>query len=216
MSRVTNFALFPIALTAAILAFPTTAAAQSETFKVEITPFAGYRTGGSFDEKDGPGSIKLKDSSAAGILLNFKANANGQYEILYAGQRTDAETSGFFENDPTIELDVETLQFGGTYLFDGEFARPFIAMTLGGTRFKPGLPDVGSESFFAASFGGGLQIWARNRFGVRLEGRMYTAFVDDESSIFCGSIGGNGACSIRLDARTVTQWEAHAGLVFRF
>jgi hypothetical protein len=191
-------------------------AAQDPDLRFEITPYAAYRMGGSFDERDGAGRVDLNDSSAEGILFNIAAHPNGQYEFLYARQSTDADTSGFFANNPRIDLDVEYLQFGGTYLFDGESTRPFIAMTVGVTQFDPELPDTGSESFFSASFGGGLQIRARERLGIRLEARVFTTLVDDDSDIFCSSIDGAGACLIRVDARTLTQWEARAGLVFRF
>ena len=192
------------------------AAAQGKSFKFEITPYAAYRMGGSFDAEDGAGRVELNDSSAEGILFNFAANANGQYELLYGRQRTDAQTSGFFVNDPTIDLQVEYLQFGGTYLFDGESTRPFIALTLGGTRFDPRFDNLGSESFFSASFGGGLQIRARERLGIRLEARVFTTFVDDDSTIFCSSNNGAGACLVNIESRTLSQWEARAGLVFRF
>lgn len=191
-------------------------AAQDQPLKFELTPYTGYRMGGSFDEKDGPGRVDLNDSSAEGILFNIAANPNGQYEFLYARQGTDADTSGFFADDPTIDLDVEYLHFGGTYLFDGENTRPFVAMTLGATRFDPELAGTGSESFFSASLGGGVQLRARQRLGIRLEARVYTTFVDDNSNIFCSSIDGAGACLVQVDARTLTQWEARAGLVFRF
>ena len=192
------------------------ASAQEQSLKFEITPYTAYRMGGSFDEKDGPGRVSLNDSSAAGILFNIAANPNGQYELIYARQSTDADTSGFFANDPTIDLDVEYFHFGGTYLFDGETMRPFVALTLGATRFDPELAGTGSESFFSASLGGGVQIRARERFGIRLETRVFTTFIDNDSNIFCSSIDGAGACLVQVDGRSLTQWEARAGLVFRF
>jgi len=190
--------------------------AQESALKFEITPLLAYRMGGSFDEKDGPGRIELNDSSAEGILFNMAANPNGQYELLYARQRTDAGTSGFFNNDPTIDLDVEYIQFGGTYLFDGDMARPFVALTLGMSLFDPKLAGTDSESFFSASFGGGIQLRPRERLGIRLEARVFTTFVDDDTAIFCTSVDGSGSCLIQVDARTLSQWEARAGLVFRF
>lgn len=190
--------------------------AQEQAWKFEITPYAAYRLGGSFDQKDGAGRVEINDSSAEGILFNIAANPNGQYELIYARQRSDADTSGFFPDDPTIDMDVEYVQFGGTYLFDGEYARPFIALTLGVTQFDPELADTGSESFVSASLGGGVQIRARERLGIRLEARLFTTFVDDDSDIFCASNDGVGGCLVRADARMLSQWEARAGLVFRF
>jgi len=213
--------LFVIMAIASLL-HSTPAAAQDANFKFELTPFAAYRVGGSFEEKDGDGRVELNDSNAQGItnaqgiMFNIKANPNGQYELLYSRQSTDARTEGFLINDPTIDLDVETFHFGGTYLFDGENMRPFLALTLGMTQFDPGITDSGSESFFSASLGGGVQLNATKRLGVRLEARAFTTFVEDDSNIFCASTGGDGACLIQVDARTLTQWEVRAGLVFRF
>jgi len=203
-----------LGILAVLVAAP--APAQESEPRFEITPFAGYRIGGSFDEQNGDGEVELNDSSAQGILFNIRANPNGQYELLYARQSTDADTQGLLVNDPTIDMDVEHLQFGGTYLFDGDKTRPFIALTIGVTQFDPELPGTNSESFFSASFGGGVQFNANRRLGVRLEARAYTTFVDNDSDIFCSSIDGAGACLILVDARTLAQWEARAGLVFRF
>jgi len=205
-----------IVVAIALLCHPKPAAAQEANFRFELTPFGAYRVGGSFDEKDGDGRVELNDSNAQGIMFNIKANPNGQYELLYSRQSTDANTAGFLVNDPTIDLDVETFHFGGTYLFDGENTRPFLALTIGMTQFDPGITDSVSESFFSASLGGGVQLNATKRLGIRLEARAFTTFVEDDSNIFCASSGGNGACLIQVDARTLTQWEARAGLVFRF
>jgi len=207
---------FRLALLSTLVLHAAPLAAQEETFKFELTPFAAYRMGGSFEERDSGARVELNDSNAQGITFNIKANPNGQYELLYSRQSTDARTEGFLINDPTIDLDVETFHFGGTYLFDGENTRPFLALTLGITQFDPGIADSGSESFFSASFGGGVQLNATKRLGIRLEARAFTTFVEDDSNIFCASSGGAGACLIQVDARTLTQWEARAGLVFRF
>jgi hypothetical protein len=200
--------------TLALIAAPL--AAQEKSFKFELTPFAAYRIGGSFDETDGAGRVELNDSNAEGFMLNIKANPNGQYELLYSRQRTDASTQGFLVNDPTIDMEIEHFQFGGTYLFDGDNARPFIALTLGLSQIDPGLPGTNSESFFSASFGAGVQLNANKRLGVRLEARALTTFVDSDSDIFCSSINGVGSCLIEIDGSALTQWEARAGLVFRF
>jgi len=194
----------------------TPAAAQDKQPKFEITPYAAYRLGGSFDEQDGDGRVEINDSNAQGLMFNIMANYSGQYELIYARQSTDADTRGILAGDPTVDIDIEYFQFGGTYLFDGDNTRPFIALTFGASRFDPGLTDSDSETFFSASFGGGVQLNANRRLGVRLEARVFTTFVSDSSEIFCSSIGGAGACLIEVEGRFLSQWEARAGLVFRF
>ena len=216
MNRAENRSCAVAIAAAACLGWVTPSVAQDQASRFELTPYAAYRMGGSFAEKDGPGRVEINDSSAEGLLFNVAANPNGQYEIIYARQRTDADTSGFFRNDPTIDMDVEYFQFGGTYLLDGDNTRPFVALTIGVTQFDPELPDTSSESFFSASLGGGVQIRARERLGIRLEARVFTTLIDDDSDIFCSSIDGAGTCLIQIDARALTQWEARAGLVFRF
>ena len=189
---------------------------QEKPFKFEITPYAGYRMGGQFEEEDGSADFELRDSNALGIMLNIRANANGQYELLIGQQDTKVDTQGLFPGDPLINMDVSYYQFGGVYLFDGDRVRPFIAMTFGVTNFDPQVSEFSSENFFSTSFGGGVQLNASERFGLRLEGRVYGTFLEDDSSIFCQSIGGAGSCLIQVDATILTQWEARAGVVFRF
>jgi hypothetical protein len=203
-------------IAAVSLCHATPAAAQDKLFKFEITPFAAYRIGGQINEQNGNGQFELNESAAQGIMLDVGVNPNGQWELLYARQDTEAATQGFFVNDPQFDLDVEYFHLGGTYLFDGDNTRPFVVVTLGLSHFDPQLAGLDSENYFSASIGGGLQLNASKRIGVRLEGRVFTTFVDNDSNIFCSSTGGAGACLIQVEGSTITQWEARAGLVFRF
>ena len=50
------------------------AVAQDQMSRFEITPYAAYRMGGSFDEQDGAGRVEINDSGAEGILFNIAAN----------------------------------------------------------------------------------------------------------------------------------------------
>lgn len=210
-----NFVMW-VTIATVSLCYTTPSVAQGNSYKFEITPFSSYRIGGQFDEKDGDGRFDLNESAAYGIMLNVLANPNGQWELLYARQNTNADTQGFIIDDPQINLEVEYFHLGGTYLFDGDNIRPFIALTLGLSHFDPDLPGLSSESFFSASFGAGLQLNANKRLGVRLEGRVFSTFVDSDSTIFCSSEGGTGTCLIQVAGTILTQWEARAGLVFRF
>ena len=62
------------AATAVCLGWVTPAVAQEQSPKFEITPYAAYRMGGSFDEKDGAGRVEINDSSAQGVMFNVAAN----------------------------------------------------------------------------------------------------------------------------------------------
>jgi len=216
MELQTRIINIPSTIALVVLSLSVSVQAHEHDFRFEIAPYIGYRMGGSLDEENGDGRVDVNDSNAEGITFSILANPNGQYEFSYARQSTDADTQGFLVNDPTIDLDIDYFQFGGSYLFDGDSTRPFIVLTLGVTEIDPSLADTNAERFFSASFGGGVQINARSRFGVRLEARVHSTFTDGESSIFCSSINGAGSCLVKFDSSLVTQWEAKAGLVFRF
>lgn len=199
-----------------VLGYTPLTAAQSAPARFEITPFAAYRVGGDFTEQNGNTVFDLDESSAYGFTVNGRVAHNTQWEFLYAKQDTEVDTQGLFVDDPLFDLDVEYYHGGGTYLFDGTHTRPFIAMTLGMSRFDPGPAEFDSESFFSASLGAGLQLNAGKRLGVRLEARVYTTFIGGNSEIFCASNSGTGSCLIIVDSNTLSQWEARAGLIFRF
>ena len=192
------------------------AVAQDGPFRAELTPFAGYRVGGEFKEEGGDRKFELNESNAYGIILNIREYSDAQWEVLYARQSTEVETQAPFADEPVLGLDVEYLHFGGTYLSGGSDTRAFVAGTIGLSRFDPQPPGASAESYFSASIGGGVQLRATKRLGFRLEGRVFTTLVDENSNIFCRSGAGANFCAIQVDGSLFTQWELRAGLVYRF
>lgn len=200
----------------AIIASIANAGAQENAFRFELTPYAAYRMGGSFDERDGDATLDIRDAAAHGLTLNGKVQPNTQWEVLYARQDTEVDTSDFFASDPVFDVAVDYFHIGGTYLLAGSNIRPFIALTVGVSEFDPEPRELASERFLSASIGGGWQFNAAKRVGLRLEARAFTTFVDSNSNIFCQGGGGTGGCLFTVGADTLTQWEARAGLVVRF
>lgn len=203
-----------ITLAAACLWLTAPALAQEPRF--ELTPFAAYRMGGDFEDVETDNEFDLDDSSAAGLIFNIAAQPEGQWEILYVRQSTDLDTEAAAAAPPSIEMDIQYFQFGGTYVFEGDLTQPFIALTMGATHFEPDFADVDSETYFSASFGAGIKLTTTEQLAIRLEGRVYTTLLDSDSRIFCSSDLGVGECIIEASGTALTQWEARAGLVFRF
>ena len=192
------------------------AAAQDAAFRFELTPFTAYRFGGTFEDSDTGDEFDLDDSRAYGFLLNGYVHPNGQWEFLYGRQETEIDTQSLAGAAPGLDLNVEYFQLGGTYVFGDGNTRPFIALTLGASRFDPRPSAFSSESFFSASFGAGYQLNTGGRLGARLEGRVFSTLIDSNSEIFCESSADVGACLVEVDGTALTQWEVRAGLVFRF
>ena len=199
----------------AMLAAPTTYA-QQNNFKFELTPFVGLATGGEFEDSTTTASLELDDSAIFGLIFNIDESANTQWEILYSLQTTEADTTGLSISGAPMDIDVHYIQGGGTYLFDGNAARPFLAATIGASHFEPGLSGVDSETFFAFSIGTGLQIRPNERFGIRLEARGYGTLLNSESDLFCQSGPAGAMCAVRVEGNILWQWHAFAGFTFRF
>lgn len=202
------------------------AAAQVAPFRFELTPYAAYRIGGEFEPEAEPKDdalqarpFELHDSNAEGFLLDIRTrDGNTQWEALYAQQSTELETQPAFVGGPTIDIDISHFQFGGTLLFDDGNAAtaPFIALTAGIARFDPGLEAAGAENYFSWSLGGGVQLRAERRVGVRLEARVFGSLIDDDSALFCIASPAVNACALAVDGDMLYQLEARVGLVARF
>jgi opacity protein-like surface antigen len=190
--------------------------AQERDFNIELTPFGAYRVGGRFEEKGTSLAIKLDESESYGFIFNARHSPNTWWEILYSRQETTADATGLGVTDPRPELTVEYLQAGGTYMWDGERVRPFLAATLGGTRVDVSTAGFDSDTFWSGSLGLGLQIAPTSRLGLRLEARGYGSLLDSSSDLWCQFGPMNNVCAVRIDGKIMWQVEALLGIVFRF
>ncbi len=208
------FALLLLATSLSTVSPARTAAADD--LNIEITPFAGYRTGGTFELEGIAGSYRLDDSEALGLLLNLRQTGNTQWEVLYSRQQTTARLRDSTSSAPLVDTDIHVLQIGGTYQGDGETARPYVAMTLGGTHIKATANGSQSDTFFSGSVGVGLNVVPNKRHGIRLEARVYGTLMDSGTDLFCSTGPDANICAVRIQGSFLSQVEVFAGLVFRF
>jgi opacity protein-like surface antigen len=200
---------------AALLAV-TAVEAQEEISLFELTPFAGYTLGGEFEDINSSSSLEIEDDASFGLILNIRDSANTQWEVFYSRQATAADTTGSPISGSLLDLDVHYIHGGGTYLADGDRARPFLAATIGATHFEPGLAGFDSETFFSFSIGAGFQIRPNDRLGIRLEGRAFGTVLQSDTDIFCRTGPGENICAIRTEGTVLWQFQTLAGFVFRF
>lgn len=211
MNRIPAAQLILIAIT-----LWTGAASARESMDFQITPFAGYRMGGEIDAEDSDVSIKLEDSSSFGLLLNWPARDNTEWEILYSNQQTQADISDAATgNETSVDFDTQMFQLGGTYLFDGgtDTVVTYLAMTLGGTYVRT---SGESDTFFSGSIGLGVKFFPSSRVGLRLEARGYGTLINSSSNIFCSTAPEVSGCAIRVAGDIAGQIETFAGLTIRF
>lgn len=196
----------------------TSLAAHAESGNVEITPYGGFSFGGTFSDLDEDISANIEDTENFGLILDFRADAQTQWEILYSRQATSADIRGGTGGDVDVDLDVHYLQGDGTYQGDTGTVRPYLAATIGATHFDVKSSNFDSDTFFSFSIGTGLQIRPNERLGLRLEARIFGTLVSSGSSIFCLSDPANGTagCAITVAGEVFWQTQAMAGIVFRF
>lgn len=207
-----------LGLTAVLIVFALTAQNvwAEQTPRFELTPFVGYRVGGSFEDDDTGESIDLDDHASYGLIFNIMEKPNTQYEFGWSHQDTSVDVTDSGENPVNVNLDIDTFQLGGTYLWEGDLARPYIVATLGAAHYRSHAENSESDTYFAFTFGGGWKLWPTKRFGMRLEGRYYGTLVDSNSKILCGSSPNNSGCLIQTSGKILSQFEVMLGGVFRF
>ncbi len=199
-----------------LLAAPLISFAQTSPGNFEITPYGGFRFGGTFEDEDLDASAELDDDASFGLILNLRESGNTQWELIYARQSTAADVTDFTFSSASINLDLQSVQLGGTYMGDGELARPYLAATLGGTHISPDAAGLKSDTFWSFSVGTGLQVFPTHNLGLRLEARAWGTLLSSNSSLFCSSGPQGGLCAIAVSGDMLWQIETFAGLVFRF
>jgi hypothetical protein len=195
---------------------PFEAYGQSQVGRFELTPYAGYRFGGTLEDEDGSASVQFEDHGSAGLILNVREGAYTQWEIIYSRQETSADTSTVTGLIPSTDVEVHYFQAGGTYQGDGRTARPFVALTLGGAHLSPQSPGLDSDTFWSFSIGGGLQLRPSARLGIRLEARAWGTLLNSDSRLFCTSGPEAAFCAFQINGDVMWQVETFAGAVFRF
>jgi len=190
--------------------------AQETPGKFEITPFAGYRFGGTFYDEDTDNKIALDDDASFGLILDLRESANTQWEIIYSRQTTAANISELSIPQQFVDVDIHYLQGGGTLLGDGEKVRPYLAATIGGTLVDPASGEFEDDFFWSFSIGTGLTLRPSERLGFRLEARAFGTLISSSSELFCQSGPQGGLCAISIDGKMLWQLETFAGIVLRF
>lgn len=201
-------------MAAALLVLSGSPALADVVPRLEITPYVGYRGGGQWLDADG--DAPLASAPSYGVFLNYRASFRTQWELFYGRQSTEIETRNATLDGSFLDVDMDTLQFGGTYVFREERLSPFLAMTLGATRVTPDDGLLDEEVYFSASLGLGLRYELRPNLGLRLQARFVGLFGKTNSLVFCEKISTDEVCYLSGDRSVIPQGELLGGLTFRF
>ena len=177
---------------------------------LELMPFGGYRVGGGLFEL-ATGHPAVGDGSPAlGVVVNVPLWNGLQVEALVTQQQARVPVAAPRVDSETLRrVTVGHAQVGGLQELSGGRVRPFLTGVLGLARYAS---DANSGVRFTVGAGGGVKLFPVPHVGLRLDGRVYTTFVDaDARFVVCGA----GTCLTSLHADVVWQAELSAGIVFR-
>ncbi|MAT64905.1 MAG: hypothetical protein CMN57_04615 [Gammaproteobacteria bacterium] len=193
-----------------LLALTLPAAAAPPARDIELTPIAGYRGGGGFEDTGNGESLDLDESASYGLVLNIDHDANTQWEFMFSRQNTSLKPGPTAA--PGFDLDVTHFSAGGIYVWRDEKVEPFIGAGLGVTHMSPDGSGYDDETRVMFQFNGGYKFWLTRNIGLRLELRGYTTFMDSDAAVFCAG----GACVAKVESTGFGQLEGNVGLSVRF
>jgi len=178
---------------------------------IEITPFAGFRFGGVFEDANTGERIPIDESGSFGLLVDFDLEPAKQIEVYLSRQNTKLSEGGTVTGNPKFDLTVDYYHIGGLYQLEGDRVLPFVEGTFGLTRMDPQGADRTTEYYFSLALGGGAKIPLTERLGLRLDARGIFTAVNSNTTIFCSG----GGCAIRVQGGGVLQGELTVGLTFK-
>jgi hypothetical protein len=179
----------------------------------ELTPFAGWRFGGGFEDLATSAGVDLDDGLSYGLILGIPWNAKhrSRLELIWTRQDTTIGTTSI--GDPAFDLDVHYLHVNGMVPFATANAKldALLSIGAGATFLLPGIDGAGSEVRFSASAAVGLLYHASDRIGIRLEARGWYTFTEADGAVFC-----SGGCLVAFSGSGFGQGELTAGLQLGF
>jgi hypothetical protein len=183
--------------------------------RTEITPFIGWRFGGSLEEENTGTNIGIEDAKSFGLVIDYTTEPDKQIEIYISRQDTSFDrfdSEAINTDNLKKNLTIDYYHIGGVYLIPGETLRPFVSGTIGATYFNPEDSDLSSETKFSLALGTGVKFYATKHVGLRLEARGIYTFVGSNAAIFSN----NGNLSIHVKSGGILQGEANAGIMLMF
>jgi opacity protein-like surface antigen len=159
----------------------------------ELTPFAGYRWGGTiFADQTFVFGEDVQVSSSANFGINFAmplGDSGMKLELMANRQSSELETeNGLFEPDDAVaEIDVTYLHAGLQIPFArSRNAVPYAIVSGGIANLDPDVIGASDENRFSASAGIGVKIPMSRALSIRLEGRgYYTALEEQDDCSIC-------------------------------
>jgi len=185
------------------------AAAPAAAQTVEVAPVAGYGFGGDLFELATNHPLDIDGAPVFGGAVSVEMDNGLWFEALVTHQQADLDLSaGPYGPPGRIRAVVNHFLAGGRQDFGTGRARPFVTGLVGLTHYGA---DGDDEIRFTLGAGGGVKMAVAPHLDLRVDGRVYTTFVDVDAAARC-----SGGCIVGLNVNVVWQAEFSGGVVFVF
>ena len=199
-------------------------AANAGAQRLEITPFGGYRWGGTLDDGIRPveptNTIDLVFDNGPnfGLIAGFFVKPNIQIEAFF-----DRQHSALRAVNDTYNLDKKAFDARIDYYHLGVLMllmspddplQPFFSFSLGWTQIRPGDSETNSEGFYSVGLALGVRYFFTDHIGIRGQSRMMSTVITDTKQYFCNDE--TGECFELPEDTWMTQIDLSFGVIFAF
>lgn len=195
----------------------TLAQAQQQGTQFEITPFYGYQFGGNFVDRwssDDTINADIDESANYGLMVNIGVFDGFQIEMMYSRQDTelvpDRRPPG--GGGVITDMTLEYYHVGGLYQWKFDKVWPYVAGSMGATRFDP--DRFNSDTKFSISAGGGVKLMFNPHVGLRFDGRFYSTYIESNDQDYYSDYWDD--YYTYKDSTFLHQWNFKGGIVFAF
>jgi hypothetical protein len=194
----------------AVAAILVVAAGPAEAQVVEVSPAVGYRVGFSSLSYLSGTTSDVGGGISYAVTVDVKYARDRAVEGLFSRQVADIVVTDVYGSPARLRVTVDYWHGGGIQEFGDGRVRPFLAGTLGLTRYW----EAGFSAYrFSVGAGGGVKLWATRNFGAKLDGRIFATIVNGNQSI--GICGGAG-CLVHVNVGGVWQADFNAAVLIAF
>ncbi|HVZ24061.1 MAG TPA: hypothetical protein VG871_23470 [Vicinamibacterales bacterium] len=173
-----------------VLALTAATAAPAAAQRIEVTPFVGWETAGSYPLPDSTTTQALQADAQAtyGFAFDYDIMRNVEAEFLWATNPTtysaqSAATGAFTQ---AYKSRIDQYQFGALYLWGDNATplRPYMVVSMGFTHDGNGDAAPG-RSAIAFGAGGGIKYAFSHHVGFRGEARWIPTYGNSSLGTFC-------------------------------
>jgi hypothetical protein len=180
---------------------------QAQVF--EISPFYGYRFGGSFETSSGQ-DTDLEAGRSFGLSLDYAPHdSDVRLELFWSRQESglDLDESGGRSH---LDMTVDEFMLGGVYEEGRGRLRGTVTALVGATVFDPDSGDL--QARFSVSLGLGVKYFLLKNLALRADLRGYMTYVESDTAF----ISSGERTVVYFSGSAIWQGEVSGGITLSF